>query len=115
MSRQDVKPKFEVEEVDETVTETHIVREDGRNIEKKVEVPYGFNVYFPAGHSMRVRTKEELQRLGFTDSPELVDMESGDTVAKQGYSLKKHVQRNTSKKTTRRNSATGSADANVGD
>ena len=47
-----IKPRYEVEHVDREVEEVHLVREDGRNVEKKVTVPYGYNVYFPAGHSI---------------------------------------------------------------
>ena len=92
MQNQNIKPRFEVEYVDEKVTETHYVREDGMNVAKEVEVPYGWNVYFPAGHSMRVRTKEELQRLGFDQDAELINEETGEVVGTTAQqSLKRNV------------------------
>lgn len=109
--QQNIKPRFEVEHVDTEVEETHLVREDGRNVEKTVTVPYGYNVYFPAGHSIRVRTKEELQRLGFDQDAELIDEETGEVVGHAGQqSLKKGVQRRTAA-SKRRNASTSSVDA----
>jgi hypothetical protein len=95
MPQQDkIKPRYEVETVNETVIETHFVREDDRNVEKKVEVPYGYNVYFPAGHSIRVRTNDELRRLGFDVPAELIDEDTGDVVGTtRSASLKQNVQR----------------------
>ena len=94
MNQQNIKPRYEVEAVDEMVTETHFIRKDGRNEEKQVKVPYGYNVYFPAGHSIRVRTDEELKRLGFDRPAELIDEETGDVVGTtQQMSLKRNVQR----------------------
>ena len=92
MHGKNIKPRYEVEFVDEEVTEKHFVREDGRNVEKEVQVPYGYNVYFPAGHSIRVRTEDELRRLGYDVPAELID-EDGEVVGTTQQSLKKHVQR----------------------
>ena len=95
MSQQSIKPRYEVEQVNDTVKEKHFVRKDGRNEEITVEVPYGYNVYFPAGHSIRVRTAEELHRLGYDKPAELINEETGDVVGTtQQFSLKKNVQRN---------------------
>ena len=46
----------------------------------KMDLPKGYIVKFPKGHSIHVTTKEELDRLGFVDSsiPAPVD-EFGDT------------------------------------
>jgi hypothetical protein len=90
---QNVKPRFEVEVLDGSTTETHYSRIDGRNVESTVEVPRGYMVYFPAGHSIRVRTREELHRLGFDHGAELIDMDSGDVIGEAVPSLKQQVQR----------------------
>jgi hypothetical protein len=111
--QQNVKPRYEVERVDDTVTETHIMREDGRNVEKKVEVPYGYNVYFAAGHSIRVRTDAELKRLGYDQPPELID-EDGEVVGTTAQmSLKRNVKRRAG--ASGRRADTGSVDAAQGD
>lgn len=107
--QQAIKPRFEVEAVDDTVMEKRVVRKDGRNIEEQVEVPYGFNVYFPAGHSIRVKDEDELKRLGFDHAPELID-ENGDVVGTTQMSLKRHSQRRAG--ASKRRADTGSIDAN---
>lgn len=115
MQNQNIKPRYEVEAVDETVIETHYVREDGRNVEKEVEVPYGFNVYFPAGHSIRVRTDEELRRLGFDSPAELIDEETGDVVGSTAQqTLKRNVQHRAAA-SKRRKAHTTAVDANQGE
>lgn len=114
MLQQNIRPSYEVEFVDEVVIETHYAREDGRNVERKVEVPYGYNVYFPAGHSIRVRTDADLARLGFNKPAELVDMDSGDEVGTTAQStLKQHVQRRAG--ASKRRADTSAVDANQGD
>lgn len=110
-----VKPRFEVHaRPDETKVETHYVRdtETGMNVPEEVEVPYGYDVYFPNGSSMRVRTTEELKRLGFAEGADLIDMESGESVGQPQTSLKQNVQRRASSK---RRSDTASVDANQGE
>lgn len=47
---------------------------------KEVEEPAGYMVFFPSGSSIRVRTDDELKRLGFDSPANLVDMESGEIV-----------------------------------
>ena len=47
---------------------------------KEIEEPAGYMVFFPSGSSIRVRTDDELQRLGFDSPANLVDMESGEIV-----------------------------------
>jgi hypothetical protein len=37
-------------------------------------------VYFPQGHSIRVTSRAELERMGFDKKPRMVDMETGDVV-----------------------------------
>lgn len=116
--QQNVKPRYEVERVDEMVTETHLVREKTKhggymNVEKEVEVPYGYNVYFPAGHSMRVRNDEELARLGFDRPAELID-EDGEVVGTtEQVSLKRNVQHRAAA-SKRRKAHTSGVDANQG-
>jgi len=95
MPQRNIKPRFEVHPINRMVTETHYRRtEDGVNEAYSVQVPYGYDVYFPAGHSIRVRTDEEMQRLGFMDPPDLIDMDSGDVVGQsQPVSLQQVVMR----------------------
>ena len=45
-----------------------------------VEHDAGWMVYFPNGSSIHVWTKEEMERQGFLNPPDLVDMDTGDTV-----------------------------------
>ena len=40
----------------------------------------GWMVYFPNGSSIRIWTKEEMERQGFLNEPGLVDMTTGDSV-----------------------------------
>jgi hypothetical protein len=47
---------------------------------KEVEEPAGYMVFFPSGSSIRIRTDDELKRLGFDSPANLVDMESGEVV-----------------------------------
>ena len=94
INMQNVRPKYEVETLEGTVTEDYYERdmEKGMNVKKTREVPAGFMVYFPNGNSIRVRDEEELERLGFNDEAYFIDMESGEEVQMQ-TSLKKKVQR----------------------
>lgn len=96
--QQNIKPRYEVHRNDTMVTETRYRRnEDGINEAYTVEVPYGYDVYFPAGHSIRVATDKELQRLGFEQPPDLIDMDSGESVGTmRPLSLKQQVQRHVS-------------------
>lgn len=112
MIQQAVKPRYEVHDRRQEVTvEKRIVREGGRNVETQVEVPYGFDVFFPAGHSIRVRDEQELHRLGFDQPAELID-EDGEIVGQVQMSLKKHVQRRAGASTRRAD--TGAVDARQG-
>jgi len=115
MPQQDIKPRFEVEAVAGVVTVTKYRRdaEKGINEEYTVEEPYGFNVYFPSGNSIRVATRDELKRLGFDQAPGLIDMETGDEVSNGIPSLKQQVQRRAG--ASRSRADTTSVDANQGD
>jgi hypothetical protein len=113
MARQDIKPRYEVEQLQGTRTIMKYRRNmaTGMNEQYEVEVPAGFFVYFPAGHSIRVDGAEELHRLGYDNPADLVDMENGDVVGQAAVSLKQQVQRRAG--TPRRPDA-GAVDANIG-
>lgn len=93
-----VMQRFEVEPVDgkkNTSVATYNKEKGGFDytVEKK---DFGYMVYFPQGHSIRVSTKEELRRLGFDRQPGLVNMEDGEEVQPDmSLSPKAVVQRNT--------------------
>lgn len=111
--QQAVKPRYEVEKIDDTVIEKQMVRENDMNVEKEVEVPFGYMVYMAAGHSIRVRDEAELKRLGFDKPAELID-EDGEVVGSTGQlSLKKSVERRVG--ASKRRADTGSVDAAQGD
>ncbi len=60
------------------------------------EVDAGWMVYFPSGSSIRIWTREEMERQGFLRPPGLVDMDTGDSVAPtQDTSLKAVSERKT--------------------
>lgn len=96
MQQMNVKPAFEVEILEGTKKRTVHMMVEGELTTKTIEEPLGYMVYFPSGHSMRVRNHNELKKLGFDRAPNLVDMESGDPVSQpQQQSLKSEVQRKT--------------------
>lgn len=113
MIRQDVKPRYEVEELPGTRMVTKVRRNEDTKMNETYteEEPAGFMVYFPAGHSLRVGSLEELHRLGFDAPPELIDMDNGEVVGQPVLSLKTHVQRRVG---AVRRSDVGSTDANQG-
>ena len=110
-----IQPRYEVEQVDEMVTRTltrfehqrdedgKIIRGKGHFVYEEIEEPFGYMVYFPSGHSLRVRTTEELRRLGFHKQAGLVDMETGEVIKpdEEVLSLKDRVLRKTSAKSSR--------------
>ena len=72
----------------------HSFNEETRKMEKKaVKEDAGFMVYTPRGNSVRVKTQEELDRLGFGEDPELVDMDTGEIMGPSDTSLKTHSER----------------------
>jgi hypothetical protein len=105
-----VQPRFEVEHItDQTVTVRKL-----RYVSKEVEIsgkarvvrsreeyeeeePFGYMAYFPLGHSIRIRTMEELRRLGLHKQPGLVDMDTGHVITEDSekLSLKELVARKT--------------------
>jgi hypothetical protein len=76
------KPAFVVQELEGKRTRTiYEFDAKGKKQAKVVEVPAGYMVKFPhKGHSIRVATKEDLQRLGFDQTVPLLN-EEGEAVA----------------------------------
>jgi len=62
----DLKPRYEVHKLKGTAKRT---------------LDAGWMVYFPSGASIRVWTKEEMERQGFDLPANLIDMETGDETA----------------------------------
>jgi len=102
---QNIQPMFEVEILEGTEKVTRTYFDDGVMQTATEEVPRGWNVYFPAGHSIRIRTDTEMRRLGFLESPSLLDMESGESVQSMNMSLKENTRRKT--RSRKKSSATG--------
>jgi hypothetical protein len=93
----DFKPAFQVEKVSGNFKRTvmHIeedVREVGplknkqiiarKLVPKLEEFHDGYMIYFPQGHSILVAADDvdQLQRIGVTEQPPLVDMNSGEVI-----------------------------------
>lgn len=78
---QNVKPRFEVEELEGTrmMMTCRRDKEKATFIYEMVEVPAGFMVYFPQGHSLRL-DEAEMKRRGFFGKSGLVDMDSGELI-----------------------------------
>jgi hypothetical protein len=100
MPQMDVKPAFQAEKVTGNFVRTvmHIeedVRKVGPNQDKSIitrklvpkqEVFHeGYMVYFPQGHSMFIAADDESQlvRVGVTEQPKMVDMNTGEEVPDQ--------------------------------
>jgi len=94
-----IKPRFEVHKIEETrlrrvATPKTLKDAKGEPINDKegnpkllggfefedIEQDGGWMVYFPSGSSIHVWTREEMERQGFLQDPELVDMDSGDVM-----------------------------------
>ncbi len=103
MTGQNIKPRFEVHKLEGT--RMRVIAKPKVDPERKdkngyplllggfdyseVEEDAGYMVYFPNGSSIRVRTNDELVAMGFANSAELVDMNSGEIVGQvQSGSLK---------------------------
>jgi len=94
--QQDIKPAFEVEILEGTIPRQIVKMIEGEMITETIEEPRGYMVYFPSGHSIRVRNHKDLVSLGFEKAPNLVDMESGDELTLPTQrSLKSEVERKT--------------------
>lgn len=80
----EIRPRFEVHPLEGEVEREKFSKDkEGKLIKKTFKEPGGFMVYFPNGASMRVRTKEELERLGFAEPAPLVDMQTGEIIPQQ--------------------------------
>jgi hypothetical protein len=75
-----IKPRFQLEKLKGKHKRVILKPTDTGFEETVVEEPAGWMVYLPSGISYYVRTEDELERLGLTDAPDLVDMETGDVV-----------------------------------
>ena len=76
-----IKPQYIVQKLDGKRKRTIASpTEKGGFDYNEIEEPAGYMVFFPSGSSIRVRTDDELQRLGFDSPANLVDMESGEIV-----------------------------------
>ncbi len=68
----------------ETTTADGKVEENFRTVRDRVmvdkEEPAGYLVHMTRGHSIRVRNRAELERLGFAGEPELVDPDTGEKI-----------------------------------
>lgn len=92
METRDIRPAFVVEKqmgpFEKKVIRLVKKKVGDKTITEKVEAKkvfsHGYMVVFPKGHSIFIETEAELQRLGFAEAPDLIDMESGDIVSKLG-------------------------------
>ena len=80
-----IKPRYEVHKLEGKTTKTVAKpKTDGKGKllggfdYEDIEVDAGWMVYFPNGSSIRVWTKDEMERQGFLSDPTLVNMETGD-------------------------------------
>ena len=90
MKPQEIKPRFEVHKLDGTAMKTIAKPKTDKKGAllggfdyEDIEVDAGWMVYFPNGASIRIWTKEEMERQGFLSAAALVDMETGDIVGRQ--------------------------------
>jgi hypothetical protein len=96
---ENIKPRFEVHKLEgkglRRIAEPNIQRDNkgepvlDKQGDKKllggfeyndIEVDNGWMVYFPSGSSIHIWTKEEMERQGFLQAPQLVNMETGDVM-----------------------------------
>jgi len=97
MIQQDIKPAYEVHPYS-GVTTRNVCRIDKKTRQvvcEEVEDTGGYMVYFPKGHSIRVRDDEELAALGFDKPAKLIDMETGDETGQIAENLLKRSERMT--------------------
>lgn len=96
MEQMNIKPAYEVEVLEGTISKEVTKMIDGELTTETIQVPKGYMVYFPSGHSIGVATHQGLVDLGLDTAPNLVDMESGDVISKPSqHSLKSEVKRKT--------------------
>jgi hypothetical protein len=84
-------PKFLVEEGGPYKRRVATYNKEKRLFEyKEIEEPSSYILKFPKGHSIRVRTRAEVERLvGDPEHVELVDLETSDVVGAIHRPLKK--------------------------
>jgi hypothetical protein len=101
-----VKGKYTVRQIRYEVTEDPLdpAKKTRKRVEENVQKDRGWMVYFPAGHSLHIPTREEMIARGFMDEEGnlakagLVDMATGlpvDLEADPLQQLKRIVQRST--------------------
>ena len=67
-----------------------------------IEHDAGWMVYLPTGASVHIWTQQEMERQSFLNSPTLIDMDSGETVAiPEVVSLKELAERTENTKSSR--------------
>lgn len=98
--QQNIRPKFEVHKIEGSVTVKKCKPKKGGGFEwEEVQEPGGYMVYFPTGASLRIRDDKEMERLGFLEPAELVDMDTGDSVGRVAAdSLKRLAEQKVNKK-----------------
>jgi len=84
-------PKFIVEEGGAYKRRVATYSKEKRLFEyREIEEPSSFILKFPKGHSIRVRTRAEVERLvGDPEHVELIDLETSDVVGEVHRPLKK--------------------------
>ncbi len=82
--QQNIKPQYIVQKIEGTVPHTTAKvdqkSKDGGFVYVTADEPGGWMVFFPSGSSIRVRTDDELVRLGFDSPANLIDMDTGEVV-----------------------------------
>lgn len=73
-----IKPMFQIKPLPGKVKSTVYSVEKGALVPKEVMVDAGWLVCFPKGHSIRVTSKEELEKMRLNTNPDLVDMSTGE-------------------------------------
>jgi hypothetical protein len=93
MTNENIRPRFQVVKLKGKVTRNIAEKTATGIIFKEKEEPAGYMVHLPNKSSIRVRNLQELERLGFTNDIEQVDMTTGDVVGKvpnRGIELESH-------------------------
>lgn len=93
MNAPNVMPKYQVEKLEGTFTRTIAkFNDETHRLEyEEVECDRGWMIYFPQGHSMHITNEVEMHRLGYTDGPGMVDMETGDDVTQMRQPSPKEI------------------------
>lgn len=87
-----VVPRFEVHPVTEKLKRTIVQKTDkGLEYTEIDEDRPVYDVFYPAGHSVRIHGDARMKQLGLHNPPELVDEETGDVVGRSGLQSLKAV------------------------